>query len=66
MEIQDMPDIRRMERFGALGREAEPACPVCGAECEWIYKYKGMDAVGCDRCLTRHDAWREAACEENR
>ena len=55
-----------MERFGTLRQEEEPTCPVCGAACEWIYKYKGLDAVGCDRCLKRSDAWEEETCRENR
>ena len=62
----DRPEIRRMERFGSLRQEEEPTCPVCGAACEWIYKYKGLDAVGCDRCLKRSDAWEEETCRENR
>ena len=48
-----------MERFGALREAEEPTCPVCGAECEWIYVYKGSDPVGCDRCVRRRDAWKE-------
>ena len=66
MEIQDAPEIRRIERFGTLLRERAPRCPVCGAECEWIYKYKGVDAVGCERCLVRRDAWEEDVCGGNR
>ncbi|MBQ9196968.1 MAG: hypothetical protein IJ157_06955 [Clostridia bacterium] len=55
-----------MEHFGAARREQEPRCPVCGAECEWIYRYRGLDAAGCERCLERTDAWKEDACGENR
>ena len=66
MKEMDRPEIRQMERWGTLRREAEPVCPVCGAECEWIYKYKGVDLVGCDRCLERLDAWEEEACRESR
>lgn len=48
-----------MERFGALREAEEPVCPVCGAECEWIYVYRGRDPAGCDRCVQRRDAWKE-------
>lgn len=67
MEIPDAPDIRRTERFGAPDADCfEPRCPVCGAECEWIYVYRDGDAAGCDRCLSRRDAWKEDACAGNR
>ena len=59
MRTDDAPEIRRMECFGALREAEEPTCPVCGAECEWIYVYKGIDPVGCDRCVRRRDAWKE-------
>ena len=62
----DAPEIRRIERYGTLSRERAPRCPVCGAECEWIYKYKDVDAVGCERCLVRRDAWEEDVCGGNR
>ena len=66
MQDMDRPEIRQMEHFGAARREQEPRCPVCGAECEWIYRYRGLDAAGCERCLERTDAWKEDACGENR
>lgn len=66
MEILDAPEIRRMERFGALAEEREPRCPVCGAECEWLYLDSHGEAAGCDRCLSRRDARKEAACNRNR
>ena len=59
MRTEDAPEIRRMERFGALREAEEPVCPVCGAECEWIYVYRGRDPAGCDRCVQRRDAWKE-------
>ena len=65
MDMKDAPEIRRTERFGQPARE-EPRCPVCGRECESIYRYRNGEAVGCDRCLTRCDAWKEEACERNR
>ena len=37
--------------------EDTPICPICGEECEDIYFDKAGDICGCDRCLTRKDAW---------
>ena len=48
------------------GGQQNSRCPVCGAECEWIYVYRDGDAAGCDRCLSRRDAWKEEACAGNR
>lgn len=33
-----------------------PICPVCGEECERIYK-KGNEVVGCDNCIVEVNAW---------
>lgn len=59
MQIPDHPDIRRMEREGVP--YADPViCPVCGEECEWIYKQDG-DVIGCDNCVDQisSDTWAE-------
>lgn len=42
--------------------EAIPHCPVCGAECEWIYTYEGSEIVGCDMCLTAISAYEKPEC----
>ena len=57
--IPDHPVIRDMERTGYPdGREPEyPICPICGEECEIIYRDKYLDAVGCDGCILAVDAW---------
>lgn len=41
--------------------EAIPRCPVCGAECETVYKRDG-DFVGCDVCVKESYADWEPAC----
>ena len=59
MQIPDHPDIQRMEREGVPC--ADPViCPVCGDECEWIYKKDG-DVIGCDNCVDQisSDIWAE-------
>ena len=35
-----------------------PVCPICGEECEWIFKKDG-DVIGCDNCVEQvsSDTW---------
>ena len=34
-----------------------PICPVCGGECESIYRLcKTAEIIGCDNCITEYDA----------
>lgn len=58
--IQDSPIIRNAEKYGTGGRE--PRCPVCGQECETVYKDFRGEIIGCDDCLTAFDAWEEDEC----
>lgn len=60
--LPDHPVIRNLEMTGYPdGREPEyPHCPLCGAECEEIYKAGDM-TVGCDSCLRKVNAWQ---CDE--
>lgn len=62
----DNPVIRNMVRTGYPdGKEpAYPRCPVCGEECETIYKDRERDIVGCDNCLNSVDAWEVNKCFE--
>lgn len=41
-----------------------PICPVCGAECETVYKDKLMQIIGCDVCkeIDAYDAYLEPEC----
>lgn len=39
-----------------------PHCPICGAECEKVYRDKWYEIVGCDECMTAIDAWDEDEC----
>ena len=52
--LSDAPWIRDAENDG-LPSEPEPVCPVCGAECEVIYRI-GDDAIGCENCVEVIDA----------
>ena len=63
-DIPDHPVIQNMERTGYPdGKEPTyPHCPVCGAECDTVYRNKELDIVGCDECITTKDAWDTEAC----
>ena len=63
-DIPDHPVIRNMERTGHPdGKEPTyPHCPVCGEECDTIYKDKEHDIVGCDNCVSTADAWEVPDC----
>ena len=52
-DLPDHPVIQNMERTGyPNGKEPEyPRCPICGEECEDIYKDKDLNIVGCDICI---------------
>jgi transposase len=40
-----------------------PICPVCGNECETIYRDRDHEVVGCENCVTAYDAWEENSDE---
>ena len=57
-EIGDHPVIRNMEQTGYPdGIEPETYhCPLCGAECECVFKHKGHGhIVGCENCIESID-----------
>lgn len=58
------PDITAAERTGyPAGKEPRwPVCPVCGAECDTIYRNKKSEIVGCYECLDSRDAWETPEC----
>lgn len=62
--ILDDPFIRNCERTGYPGgREPEsPICPICGAQCETLYRDLHGETFGCDECVTQHDAWEMPEC----
>ena len=51
-DLPDHPVIQNMERTGYPdGKEPTfPICPVCGEECEEIFRDKDLNIVGCDIC----------------
>jgi len=42
--------------------EKRPICPVCGKDCDTVYKDAHGDICGCDRCIEMRDAWEEPEC----
>lgn len=63
-EIPDHPVIRNLEATGYPdGKEPEyPHCPLCGEECETIYKDCYGAYVGCDVCIDTINAWDVSDC----
>jgi hypothetical protein len=57
--MRDHPMIERLMSTGEGGRGVYPRCPVCGSECETIFRDKGGFLVGCDECITKVDAWED-------
>lgn len=43
-------------------REDTPLCPVCGGECGSVFRDGDYEIVGCDLCLTEHDAYETDEC----
>ncbi len=62
--LPDHPIIQAMERTGFPdGNESPyPRCPICGEECDTIFKAQNQNAVGCDNCINRIDAWEMPEC----
>ena len=62
--IPDSPYIRNMEISGwPDGKAPEvPRCPVCGAECDTIYRNKDSEVVGCEQCIRIQDAYGVDEC----
>ena len=54
--MRDAPDIRMTEETGYPVKVSWPRCPICGDECETVYKVAGH-VVGCDNCVEEQSAW---------
>ena len=55
--MRDHPDIERLERTGETGSGKYPHCPICGAECETLFRDKTGVVFACDECVEKQDAW---------
>ena len=55
--MRDAPDIRMTEETGYPTQARWPRCPVCGEECETLYKDQYGEVFGCDQCVETVNAW---------
>lgn len=64
METPDHPIVQNLERTGYPdGKEPVfPICPVCGEECDTMYKDRYGAYVGCDACMETVNAWDADIC----
>lgn len=57
-QIPDDPRIVMAERYGVDGGGTKyVTCPVCEEECSDIWLDGNGEAVGCNRCMRRVDAF---------
>ena len=42
--------------------EETARCPLCGEECSLIYRDRYFEIVGCDECVTVHEAGETEEC----
>ena len=62
-EIGDHPAVARALLTGYPNGEPKyPRCPVCGEECDTVYKDIYGDVFGCDECVKTKSAWDEERC----
>jgi len=63
-DLPDHPVVQNLERTGYPDRKEPrcPRCPICGEECETIYKDRYGAYVGCDVCMETKDAWEVEDC----
>lgn len=54
--MRDAPDIRETLETGYPRATSWPRCPVCGEECEKIYKDAWGNICGCENCVEALDA----------
>ena len=66
-QIPDAPWIREAEQDGYPPWDAVK-CPICGEECETIFRDISGNVVGCEQCLTKQDSyeWAEEEKEADR
>lgn len=60
----DHPIVRAMEQTGYPGGKEPrfPRCPVCGEECETVFRDRCGVFIGCDICVELEDAWEVSDC----
>lgn len=63
-EIGDHPDVARALATGYPNGKTQqyPVCPVCGEDCETMYKDWYGRYIGCNVCVSTVDAWDVEDC----
>lgn len=56
------PDVERALRTGYPRDTEFPRCPVCGNECDTVYRDIYGDVFACDECVTSKSAWEVEEC----
>ena len=59
-DLPDDPIIRSFEQTGyapGVQDETPPECPVCGEECDTVYRDIWNNICGCEHCIKSYDAW---------
>lgn len=49
-------------RVGEPEEPIYPHCPICGEECDTIYRDKDGEFVGCSECIVQVEAWHAEEC----
>ena len=50
------------KRTGEPEEPQYPHCPICGEECDTIYRDKNGEFVGCNECIEVSGAWQAEEC----
>ena len=64
LDLPDHPVVANLIRTGYPdGKEPTyPHCPICGEECETLYKDRSGEVFACDNCVSAQDAWDAEEC----
>ena len=64
MRLPDDPIILKCELTGYPDWKYSefPICPICGKECDTVYRNSNREIVGCTECVTTDDAWEVDEC----
>lgn len=64
--MRDFPDHPAIANALETGYPTErtrlPHCPMCGEECETMYKDRFGAYIGCDVCVKAKNAWEVDLC----
>lgn len=56
-DVPERPDVERTIRTGYPKEPRPPRCPMCGAECESIFRRPDGEILGCENCVEIEDSW---------